>query len=740
MTMRPKQSLLHTIGPGILNSYAAIFFAQHRGLGVWLIATSLLSPQIGLGGLAGAIVANVAAALLRLDSNLQRKGVWGFNAVFLGMGMGAVFAPTWVNLVVLVFAALITLFVTVLTAGVLGKMRLPFLSLPFLVAIWLVLLASRQLPQMTVSEDHLFSLNALYRLLGQSGAETWLALDAIHLPGDFDVYLRSLGTIFFQSNLVVGVLLAIGLIAWSRAAFVLSVTGFYSAYLFYMLIGADLSHLNQGYLGFNFMLTAIALGGYFVIPSRMSYLLVVVFTPVGVLLTLAMQSVLGVWTLPIFSLPFTVSVMLVLFALRSTFNLRGLTFTLHQYHQPERNHYRHIQAAERYRDAWRLPLQLPVLGEWFVSQGHSGEITHKGAWQYAWDFVLTDLHGKTFHDPGTRPEHYLCYGKPVLAPASGWIEVVVDYIEDNAIGGMDIEHNWGNSIVIRHADGFYSQLSHLKPGSILVKAGDYVHKGQTIAAVGNSGRSPEPHLHWQLQTLPLVGAQTLDYPVGAYLVRHGKTHKLHRFARPEVATRVSNPLQDSLLHAAFGWLPGTRLSFVCSGTRLPSGAKEGEIISFSCHTNAYNQTYLYCENTGDVAYFTQDGSVFIFTEYYGKKGSLLWHLYSACYQVLQSYEQGLEIQDVYPPDHLIFNPLLWLQDLTLPVGQWLQTTYRLRYGRQQGSLNSRTIHLAASMAMQVGSKNFQQQEYHLEIAQNHIRRIACLRAGKQEWEAVWHTN
>lgn len=63
----------------------------------------------------------------------------------------------------------------------------------------------------------------------------------------------------------------------------------------------------------------------------------------------------------------------------------------------------------------------------------------------------------------------------------------------------------GNLITIRHeVDGYeeYSSYGHLKSGSILVKVGDAVESGQQIAAVGDTGDSPEVHLHFQVNAAP----------------------------------------------------------------------------------------------------------------------------------------------------------------------------------------------------------------------------------------------
>ena len=55
----------------------------------------------------------------------------------------------------------------------------------------------------------------------------------------------------------------------------------------------------------------------------------------------------------------------------------------------------------------------------------------------------------------------------------------------------------GNHIIIQHG-GEYSLYAHLKPGSVSVKPQDMVTRGQPIAAVGSSGSSTEPHLHFHV--------------------------------------------------------------------------------------------------------------------------------------------------------------------------------------------------------------------------------------------------
>ena len=108
---------------------------------------------------------------------------------------------------------------------------------------------------------------------------------------------------------------------------------------------------------------------------------------------------------------------------------------------------------------------MPFFGKWKVWQGQNGKHTHKGEWENAWDFVITDKDQNTYKDDGHYLTDYYCYNAPVVAPADGTVVNIIDGIEDNVPGEINMEQNWGNTIVIKHSDYLFSQLSHLKQGS-----------------------------------------------------------------------------------------------------------------------------------------------------------------------------------------------------------------------------------------------------------------------------------
>ncbi|MDF6046264.1 LysM peptidoglycan-binding domain-containing M23 family metallopeptidase [Streptomyces sp. JH14] len=75
---------------------------------------------------------------------------------------------------------------------------------------------------------------------------------------------------------------------------------------------------------------------------------------------------------------------------------------------------------------------------------------------------------------------------------------------------------YGNQVVIKHADGRYSQYGHLS--SLSVSAGQTVTVGQQVGLSGATGNVTGPHLHFEVRTGPAYGS---DIDPVAYLASHG---------------------------------------------------------------------------------------------------------------------------------------------------------------------------------------------------------------------------
>jgi murein DD-endopeptidase MepM/ murein hydrolase activator NlpD len=136
---------------------------------------------------------------------------------------------------------------------------------------------------------------------------------------------------------------------------------------------------------------------------------------------------------------------------------------------------------------------LPVAGTWIVIQGYQSAGTHRGYAAYALDLVKLDDHGRAHRGDGRNVDDWHSYGEAVLAIADGVIVRARDHFKDNRIMGRARETN---TVIVQHGD-VYSEYVHLQRGSLRVREGDYVKRGQVLAQVGNSG-CETPHLHWAL--------------------------------------------------------------------------------------------------------------------------------------------------------------------------------------------------------------------------------------------------
>ena len=75
-------------------------------------------------------------------------------------------------------------------------------------------------------------------------------------------------------------------------------------------------------------------------------------------------------------------------------------------------------------------------------------------------------------------------GTPVYATAAGWARVVMS------------ETGFGLHVVIDHGNGMRSLYGHLS--SVSIVDGGFVSAGERIGAVGSTGNSTGPHLHFEI--------------------------------------------------------------------------------------------------------------------------------------------------------------------------------------------------------------------------------------------------
>ncbi len=679
---------------GLINSYSQLFLADSYWLAAFVFIASFIDVYVGLYGLLSVILTNIFAQILNYNQAYISKGYYGFNSLLVGLFIGYTFQPSWQLFLLVGFISFITFVLTIVIAGLQANKKLPYLSLPFLFAVWLIQLATPHFATLINNDRGIFVYNEMLKLGGSDMVKAYHFYDNIELPHLIDVYLKSLGAIIFQYNIIAGTLIVIGLLIFSRISFLLSIVGFLSGYYFFTLLQGDVNLLNYTFIGFNFILAAIAIGGYFLLAKSYSFLFVIIAAPIISIIIAASASVFGLLGLSVLSLPFNIMVILVLYFLYYRVKADKLKLTQVQLFSPEKNLYRFLNEKERFNDEVYFKIGLPFYGEWQISQGQNGSITHKNEYQYAWDFVIKDDELKTFRLPGINLEDYYCYALPVLAPADGYVVDIIDGIDDNLIGDVNLQQNWGNTIIIKHAEQLYSKISHIKKDSFKVAVNEYVHKGQMLANNGSSGRSPEPHIHFQLQRTAVLAASTIQYPLSNYITKIDGKYVFKTSGIPNENDIVANAAINNLLKNAFNLVPGKKINWI---TEING---KNSIVKWEIFTDINNHSYIYCHETKSLAWFVNDGTKFYFTTFEGNKNSLLYYFYCSVHKVLFSYyqdmviEDSLPIYDVFKPISRVFN------DFLLPFVNTLKAQYLLNYVSIDDYLYTRNILLSSQVNLQ----------------------------------------
>ena len=643
-----------------------------------------------------------------------RNGLYNFNSLLVGLAIGSFFQMNLAFFVMLLLASFLTLLLTVWCFSFTSTYKIPFLSLPFIISVWLVLLSVRSFGALQLSERGIYSFNELWNIGGATLVSLYEKTYSWQIPILAEVYLKSLGAIFFQYNIISGLLIAIGILIYSRIAFSLSILGFLTGYLFCYFVQGDLSELAYSYIGFNYILSAIAIGGFFIVPSARSYLLALISAPLVGLMISALGKLVYVYQLPLYSLPFILVVMLLMLALNHRYFIKNLFLVQYQQFSPEKNLYAYHNRLERFKNDTYFHVFPPFYGEWHVNQAHNGKHTHKEDWRFAWDFVVTDETQKTFRLPGQQVEDFYCYSLPILSPSAGYVVNIIDGIEDNEIANVNVADNWGNSIVIKHGDYLFSEISHLKINSFKVKIGDYVQRGDVLALCGNSGRSPEPHFHFQLQETSVIGAKTIKYPMAYYVSRENDTYQFHSFDYPLEGQQILKTSPTQLLTQAFNFIPGTIFNFNVTKANIQSKVK------WEVFVDANNQSYIYCYQTKSLAYFVNNGTLHYFTDFKGNKKSLLYSFYLGAHKILLSYFHQMEVEDALPIHDFYSGLNKIIQDFVAPFGIYLKAEYVSTFKEIDDIRNPNRIIISSKAVAKIGKTEKRKINFELKLEKGTI--------------------
>lgn len=167
--------------------------------------------------------------------------------------------------------------------------------------------------------------------------------------------------------------------------------------------------------------------------------------------------------------------------------------------------------------------------------------------RFAIDFIKLDKLGQYANGDDNVVKNWYGYGAAVLAVSDGIISATRDDFRESSTLSNHPEHPaekaTGNYISMDIGNNCIAFYEHLKPGSIKVVPGQRVKKGDVIAAVGFTGQTTGPHLHFHVADQhSALGAEGIPFVFERFTVL-GTYVDFGKFGKePWIPVKDSSPL------------------------------------------------------------------------------------------------------------------------------------------------------------------------------------------------------
>lgn len=282
-------SILRGVGQVMFqnNSYTGFFF---------LCGLFYNSLTFGSAALLGTIVSTGTAHLLCANTKDIKDGLYGFNGTLTAIGLMFFLHPNTLALGYIVLAAAAS---TILMAAIMRlfeSSKLPTLTAPFVITTLGFLMACARFGRLQTTS-----------FLPNAGLPKSAHVEGIVSLGTLtDGLLQGVSQVFFQENILTGILFLTGLLISSRRCFSMALLGSLLGMCSAWLLGASEPAIRSGAFGFNSVLTAIALGSIFLMPSMSSTFYAILGTVLTTVAFAAISAAFEPIGMPAMTLPFVI--------------------------------------------------------------------------------------------------------------------------------------------------------------------------------------------------------------------------------------------------------------------------------------------------------------------------------------------------------------------------------------------------------------------------------------------------
>ncbi|WP_150467646.1 urea transporter [Francisella sp. SYW-9] len=598
-----------------LKPYSSVLFLDNKLIFVVILLSLFINPSMTLCGIIAILVNIIFIKLINISNNVSYEP-YLCNALLVGLAVGYILPLSAISICLVATLAVLTFITCYIFAKTFSRQHLPILSLPFSIIAIVTYIASIKFLGF---DNHLL--------------KDLTSFD-INLPIVISSFLKALGSIFFLPSNIVGLIILFIIFVSSRIIFFTAIFSYFFGIYFEFLLSGSLTLALNDLYAFNYILTGVALYGIFLLPTFRSLIITLFAIASTVIVTNMFEIVLNYYATPVFTLPFCI----ITIAFISTLKGLGYKDINHVIKStPEKSFLSYLNRIYRFGQTPKI--NLPFSGQWYIYQDFNDKWTHKGKYQFAYDFVKKE-NGKTYIGDQNSLDNYLCFGESILSPVEGYIVDCRHDLIDNPIGNIDRANNWGNYITIKNHQGLFIKICHIMQFSLNVKVGDHVYINDALAKCGNSGYSPEPHIHIQVQNSIFHNAETINFCFDKYYI----DEKLYSNTIPKKGVLINSVIIDYSIKAKFGFILDDKFTYSITEER---GLKQK--VSFIVKMDDTGQLY-FKDDFGNKLYFYSDLTESYFYNYCGKDNSYLQKLFILAPKIPYINKENLSYNDYIPMD------------------------------------------------------------------------------------------
>lgn len=288
-----REKSIAAFGDHVLRGIGQVVFQNNPVSGLIILGALLFNSWIYCAiCLLGAVVSTLTAQILEADDGLVADGLFGFNGALVGLALVAFTSadfrvgtvPSIHMFVYIVFAAAMTSVVFSAISALLQPYKVAALTMPFVLVGWLFLFAVLKFANIEAGP-----------LAKPVSPDQYDVASAYVLPTWYMGIGNAIGQIFFQDNWIAGYLILLGIAVNSRISAGMALLGASLAATTAAVFGGPEGAIRDGLFGYNAALTAIALGGFFLVLTWQSF----IYTLFGIVVTTWLWASVAIFLKPI---------------------------------------------------------------------------------------------------------------------------------------------------------------------------------------------------------------------------------------------------------------------------------------------------------------------------------------------------------------------------------------------------------------------------------------------------------